>query len=1255
MFRKSLILVSFLFVLALAIIGCGGGGGGGTTGNPVGPVATPGATANLSGTVLFDNTPTPFAAVHLYKSEKAHTFGMAQLPSLKGSLVAQQIIGDGAYSTTTSAEGVYNFTDIPVGQYTLIAMRDDNHQFVQTGVLLGQVTTINPQLTPTGKITGKVTLSIGGTPQAIAGAFVYINGTSYIAVSDNAGNFTINNVPSNALTTSTAYEILVSSTRGTAAPVTGVVVNPGATRDVGTIAMTAPAQAGYATLNGSLVAGQGISDVSGIFVILTHKTSGTIFGTHTDATGKFQFRVMETGDFLVLCPEGDYTFTPNTLTINVAGLTTQALTLTPIIVDADQVEATGSITGTVTHMGTPFAGAIINVTGTSLLGISDSSGNFIINKVPVNSSTNPYTLELSSSKGTATRKFDVIVSLGQATAVGDFAITVPTTGYKNIVGKLTITPPPMPSEGSLPMPSPSLSPGDLSNRLIQLSLSDGRVISAFTDISGNYSFMATQSGPATVSVIDSAFIYTPRNQPVMIEVPDNGAIPQVVPDILVSEPATGELKYRVDGMVNKLVFIKPETDHSGVNIKFTPEAAMPSLYALSNYDGSFSIMAAPGTYTLTVEGAYTIALSPIIVEITGPYMFPPPAIDVKPVTTVNSIVEGTVTWTNPPGGWMMTDGEVILENQAGTPAFSERRLVSASTGFFRFDSVPPGSYIATISRLNGYSGQASVSIIEGQDLTVANTTAINISATFYAPFINATTVSGNVMAISGLNFELDDTMMQAFVNGVALPSAGGWVAGESYFNISSLAPGQYSVQLVKNSDSYGNKYVFTREVQAPLLANFTASSTDTSITCTWQNAPYVTAVDVRLLQGAAVVKPLQRIIGNSVTYNSLQASTTYIIEVTSTYPNVSNSAPTPFSFSTKKFGPQKPGLMTLAGSSSINGTIFGFEMMNDKTYVAYYEGTGGGTVYIQAFGADGAPIGAVYATPYMITSAFDFCAGNGSLYVLCPNSSYQLEIQRLIPLADGSIPASPAATTALTGFLSNEPNQAKIEFHGNNLFVSTRAEVSATNVLNVTRLSSTLTTPTNIYSSSNNLLVSALPGNWVQTAAEGIDGIYVAVATSPTPLLSVSPSQFEILYALAGASATQQVALINVPSLVSMISEFKANGPELIINSGLSVSDYLSVNRSNGVIVPLSYIASLEGFGTDHQGRLWGFLTGDAYSLVNLVNGQITNTFSVSGVPGGSREFIKRQIGGTIMPNKFGMLHKKFDGNLGVFYYDGSM
>ncbi len=347
MLNKSAILVSFLFVLSLAITGCGGGGNSSV--NPTGPVLVSNETASLSGIVSFDSNPTPFASVYLYRSDRAHTVGMTQLSSLKGSLVAQQIVGDGAYSTTTNEEGAYNFVNIPVGQYTLIAVRDENHQSVQTGVLLCQVTTLNPQLTPTGKITGNVSLSAGGASQGVAGVFVYINGTSYIAVTDTAGNFTINNVPSNTNAT-TKYEVLVMTNTGTSSPVTCVAVNPRATTTLSNITLTARTATGHTVLSGSFVAGNGVAgtELAQQFVIINHKTSGTMFGTFTDTAGHFQFRVYETGTFLIHSDKKGYSYSPEPLSIDVGSLNNETITLQTITVSKEIVANKISVSGTVT-------------------------------------------------------------------------------------------------------------------------------------------------------------------------------------------------------------------------------------------------------------------------------------------------------------------------------------------------------------------------------------------------------------------------------------------------------------------------------------------------------------------------------------------------------------------------------------------------------------------------------------------------------------------------------------------------------------------------------------------------------------------------------------------------------------------------------------------------------------------------------------------------------------------------------------------
>ncbi|MBU1107529.1 MAG: carboxypeptidase regulatory-like domain-containing protein, partial [Candidatus Riflebacteria bacterium] len=507
MLKKSVILVFCIFVLSLVIIGCGGGGG---SSNPVGPTVLTGTTASLSGTVIYDEAPLANAAVYLYKSEKAYAIGVAQLPSFRGSLLTQELVSDGAYSTTTNAEGIYNFVNIPVGQYTLIAVKDENHQFAQTGVLLGAVTTLNPQLTPTGKISGKVTVTIGGTTQNIAGAIVYISGTSYVAITDASGNFLINNVPSNTLTTGASYEVQVSANQGTAAAKTSITVSPGATTNVGTFELAAPIS-NYKRITGTLVAGAGATsaDLANIFVVLTRVDDGSLVGNYTNTNGSYTFTVTKTGNYAVVAVDTDYAFTPPTIGVNVPALDNTTMTLSSISITPRQIANTGSIIGTVSAAGSPLAGAVVHITGTSLLSVSNSTGNFVIEKVPANTVATPsYTVEVSSNMGTATAK-TAVVNVSQATDIGNFAIAMPAAGYKTIVGTLTAV---------LPVTQP-----ELTGKLVQLTAPDGKVSAAYSNAVGGFSFMATQTGAHSLTVMDNEFAYAPRTQSIAIAALDNAA------------------------------------------------------------------------------------------------------------------------------------------------------------------------------------------------------------------------------------------------------------------------------------------------------------------------------------------------------------------------------------------------------------------------------------------------------------------------------------------------------------------------------------------------------------------------------------------------------------------------------------------------------------------------------------------------------------------------------------------------------------
>ena len=97
--------------------------------------------------------------------------------------------------TTTNRDGRYRFGGVAAGRYSVHARsQGGNHAFVINIIVAGNVTIeINPMvLGPVGNISGTVTLA-GDEPDE--GIMVYIPGTSFLAMSDADGNYTITNVP----------------------------------------------------------------------------------------------------------------------------------------------------------------------------------------------------------------------------------------------------------------------------------------------------------------------------------------------------------------------------------------------------------------------------------------------------------------------------------------------------------------------------------------------------------------------------------------------------------------------------------------------------------------------------------------------------------------------------------------------------------------------------------------------------------------------------------------------------------------------------------------------------------------------------------------------------------------------------------------------------------------------------------------------------------------------------------------------------
>ena len=162
--------------------------------------------------------------------------------SVAASAGRSAIASSVASSTVTAEDGSYRFDGIASAMYTVYATSRNAKEravAVNVPVFPGQVSPAEElSLTLVGGLSGNVAVA-GGAGNA--GVLVFIASTSYMAVTDNAGNFLIGDVP----VSEQGYQIIAM--KGNYTTVLGTFsVSAGAVTDLGTLALEIPASNGVA-------------------------------------------------------------------------------------------------------------------------------------------------------------------------------------------------------------------------------------------------------------------------------------------------------------------------------------------------------------------------------------------------------------------------------------------------------------------------------------------------------------------------------------------------------------------------------------------------------------------------------------------------------------------------------------------------------------------------------------------------------------------------------------------------------------------------------------------------------------------------------------------------------------------------------------------------------------------------------------------------------------------------------------------------
>ncbi len=154
-----------------------------------------GETTTIAGRILNSHqNPVPHAEIEIYISENAHKQALADKTSIANASALRMSRMASNFTTRANEAGEFALANIPSGEYTLRAHYGDGQQFLKSRLSTAEsrdgMITLDVVLTPAGSASGKVTY----LSDPVKNAVVYLEGTKYVAITDEDGEYSFENV-----------------------------------------------------------------------------------------------------------------------------------------------------------------------------------------------------------------------------------------------------------------------------------------------------------------------------------------------------------------------------------------------------------------------------------------------------------------------------------------------------------------------------------------------------------------------------------------------------------------------------------------------------------------------------------------------------------------------------------------------------------------------------------------------------------------------------------------------------------------------------------------------------------------------------------------------------------------------------------------------------------------------------------------------------------------------------------------------------